>query len=284
MIVWNVRFETRLVDAAAALERARDDADAARLAAEQANRAKTLFLSNMSHELRTPLNAIIGFSEIMQRGTFGPVENPKYRGYVSDIYRSSRHLFELINDILDISRIEAGDIEVSDDEIDLHKAVGEALHLLSGRAAEKRIAVVTAEAGPAPRLRGDPTLVRQVLLNIIGNAVKFTPAGGTVEIATETTREGRAVVRVTDSGPGIQPHLVQRALEPFVQLKRSSDVTHEGTGLGLPIAKRLMQAHGGRLSILGRGPSGGVAPDGPGGGTCVVLEFPCERLLPQPVS
>ncbi len=278
LIAWNLRFETRLVDAAAALEQAREEAETARRTAEQANRAKTLFLSNMSHELRTPLNAIIGFTEIMEQGTFGQIGNPRYRAYVSDIYRSSRHLFELINDILDISRIESGDVAVRDGEIELDKAIGGAVHLLGSRVAEKRIALSTEIAEPAPRLRGDATLVRQVLVNIVGNALKYTPAGGAVEIAAGLAPDGAVVVRVTDSGPGIQPHLVHKALEPFVQLNRAHDVAHEGTGLGLPIAKRLMEAHGGRLSILPREPAAG-GRDG-SGGTSIVLEFPAERTLP----
>ncbi|SMF46212.1 Signal transduction histidine kinase [Tistlia consotensis] len=269
LALWTVRYEQALVESAAQIERARQEAVAARRAAEQANHAKTLFLSNMSHELRTPLNAIIGFTQIMAREAFGPIDNPRYRSYLADIHRSSQHLFELIRDILDISRIESGEVEVRDAELDLAEAVGASLHLLRPKIEEKRISLQPRLAADLPRLRADPTLLRQILLNIVGNAVKFTPAGGEIRVEADWNPGTGISIRISDSGPGIEPELASRALEPFVQLKHAHDVAHEGTGLGLPIARRLMEAHGGRLTLVGRPPQG----------TTVVLDFPEARTI-----
>lgn len=264
LIAWNLRYEAALLEAAAELDAARQEAVAARETAEAANRAKTLFLSTMSHELRTPLNAIIGFTETMAQGLFGPIENPRYRGYVEDIHRSSRHLLELISDILDISRIEARGVEVQAEPLPVAEAVEGAVRLVRPTLERKRHALALELPAGLPPLHADPRLARQILANIVGNAAKYTPEGGRIRIAASARADGGLELEVADDGPGIAPDRVADALQPFVQLKRAYDVAQEGTGLGLPIAKRLIEAHGGSLEILPGRPHG----------TRVLLSFP----------
>ncbi|MBI3706403.1 MAG: PAS-domain containing protein [Proteobacteria bacterium] len=244
----------------------------AKEAAEIANRTKTEFLANMSHELRTPLNAIIGFAEIIDQEMFGPVSVPRYKEYVHDICESGLHLLRLINDILDVSKAEAGKIDLSDDIVDMHEIIDACIRLVGPRARENEIAVHWSLAGALPPLRADERRLKQILLNLLSNAVKFTPPGGsvTVEIVIEPT--AGLVLRVADTGIGIAEADIPRALEPFGQVDSTLTRKYEGSGLGLPLTKALMELHGGTLQIASK----------VGTGTTVTVTFPPERVVTDP--
>ena len=247
-----------------ALRRAKD-------LAETASRTKSRFLATMSHELRTPLNAIIGFSEIMSSELCGPLENEKYREYNNDIRESAGHLLALINDILDLSKAEAGKLELQEGLVDLVSLVESSVRLIRQKAICGEVAIET-EIAPATapvRLRGDERKLKQILLNLLSNAVKFTPPGGRVEVRMACDRAGSLVVSVRDSGIGIAEADLPEALEPFGQAKNHSGRSDEGTGLGLPLAKAMAELHGGSLtidSVLGVG-------------TTVTVVIPSERVL-----
>ncbi|MCF8470182.1 MAG: PAS domain-containing protein [Parvibaculum sp.] len=215
--------------------------------AETANRSKSEFLANMSHELRTPLNAIIGFSEIMGSGLFGELGSPKYKEYATDIHASGAHLLELINDILDMSKIEAGRMTLETQPLDLGEVVEESLRLISGRADLAKV-TITAELGTVPKVDADKRAVKQVLLNLLSNAVKFTPAGGTIHIRGKA--EGDFVtVAVEDSGIGIPASALSKIGRPFEQVESQHSKSHKGTGLGLALSRSLVELHGGTLTI-----------------------------------
>jgi signal transduction histidine kinase len=216
--------------------------------AEVANQAKSLFLANMSHELRTPLNAIIGFSQIIKDEIMGPVGKPLYVDYAKDICGAGEHLLEIISNLLDISKIEAGKTELADDLVDVTEIVNASFSAVRIQADKKRI-TLSADIPPGmPLIRGDATRLRQVLINILSNAVKFTPAGHvTVSLACDAAR-GFSLT-VADTGIGMSPDEVTKALEPFGQIENAITKKYEGTGLGLPLAKRLVELHGGRLTV-----------------------------------
>ena len=217
--------------------------------AEVANHTKTLFLANMSHELRTPLNAIIGFSEIIKDQIMGPIGKTVYADYARDIQGAGEHLLEIINNLLDISKIEAGKTEISEDLLDTADIVRASVAALRVQAAGKKIALVTDIPPETPFIRGDALRLRQVLINLLSNAGKFTPEGGcvTVSVASDT---GRGVVfTVADTGIGMSRDEIEVALEPFSQIENALVKKYEGTGLGLPLAQRLVELHGGGLII-----------------------------------
>jgi signal transduction histidine kinase len=243
-------------DAYKALQIAKDEAEAARALAEAANRAKSEFLATMSHELRTPLNAVIGFSQVMINETLGPIGSPRYREYAKDIQYSGTHLLEIINDILDLSKAEAGKLEPDESRIDIREVVSGICRLIRPRAEQAGLSIVAKTPENLPDLWADERQIKQILLNLVGNAVKFTPAGGRVEIATSFHAETGFAVTVQDTGIGIAAADLQRVLEPFVQVENSLTRRHEGSGLGLAVAAKLAQLHGGSLSIdsdLGKG-------------------------------
>jgi signal transduction histidine kinase len=211
---------------------------------EAASRHKSEFLANMSHELRTPLNAIIGFSEVLGERMFGDI-NEKQEEYVHDILGSGRHLLSLINDILDLSKIEAGRMELDVTEFDLPQAIDNALTLVRERANRRGIALQETIDGRLGTTRGDERKVKQVLLNLLSNALKFTPEGGRIDVRAATV-EGMAEISVTDTGVGIAPEDHDAVFEEFRQVG-GADRKVEGTGLGLPLARKFVELHGGRL-------------------------------------
>ncbi|ABS63550.1 integral membrane sensor signal transduction histidine kinase [Parvibaculum lavamentivorans DS-1] len=236
--------------------------------ASSADQAKSQFLATMSHELRTPLNAILGFSEIMAAETFGPLNNARYSDYVQDIFKSGKHLLSLINDVLDFTRVDAGELHLHEEDIDLEEAVTDTIRMISAQAKAQNIALDYEIAADLPHLIADHRRIRQVLLNLLSNAVKFTPDGGEVHIGA-LVADGAMLLRVTDTGIGIAAENIPLALERFGQIDSDLSRKYEGTGLGLPLAKCLMEHHGGCLDIaseLGRG-------------TTVTVTFPPERVV-----
>jgi two-component system cell cycle sensor histidine kinase PleC len=222
--------------------------------AEQANRTKSEFLANMSHELRTPLNAINGFSEIMLREMFGPIGDERYVGYMNDIHASGEHLLALINDILDMSKIEAGKMELSPEEVRPADIVEQCLRIVRGRAEEKRL-ILRADVDDLPEIEADPRALKQVVINLLSNAVKFTPEGGRVTVRGFLSGLGVAF-QVTDTGIGIAAEDLPRLGRPFEQIESQHSKSHQGSGLGLALSKSLIELHGGTLSIdskLGEG-------------------------------
>ena len=254
------------------LVRLADDLVLARDQAEAANRAKSEFLAAMSHELRTPLNAVIGFSEIIQSETFGPVGSVKYRDYAGDIHESGQHLLELINDILDLSKIESGTDDLSEDEIEIPEIVRSALMLVGQRAEQREVKLELEIADRLPALRADRRKLKQVLVNLLSNAVKFTEAGGEVALRAWCRRDSGTVFQITDTGIGIAPEDIPKALSRFGQVDGDLNRQYEGTGLGLPLAKALVELHGGVLDLQSE----------VGVGTTVTVRFPAERIVASP--
>ena len=235
--------------------------------AEVANRSKGEFLANMSHELRTPLNAIIGFSEIMDRGSFGALGNERYQGYVRDIIRSSRHLLGIINDILEAAKMEAGKVDLDEEEIDTVATAREIIQILSEQAAQANLTVTLKANDGLPKLYADPRRLRQILLNLISNAIKFTPPGGCVTLEFGCNPSGGLTLVVGDTGIGIAADDLPKVLTPFGQVEGSLNRRHDGTGLGLPLSKALVELHGGELRI----------DSVPGQGTRITVAFPPDR-------
>ncbi|MBI1212192.1 MAG: PAS domain-containing protein [Alphaproteobacteria bacterium] len=241
----------------------------ARRAADYANRTKTEFLANMSHELRTPMNAILGFAGLIEQQAFGPISE-RYLEYVGHIRGSGEHLLDLINDVLDLSKLEAGKLELRESEVDVVSIIDDCLTLLRERAHTGRVRLDTVRP-PAdlPLLRADARAVKQLLLNLLSNAIKFTPEGGKVTVRAWRQEDGDVFLAVADTGIGMAPGDVEKALSPFGQIDSALARKHEGTGLGLPICRSLMELHGGELTVeseLGKG-------------TTMTARFPSARAI-----
>ncbi|HWE71667.1 MAG TPA: sensor histidine kinase [Stellaceae bacterium] len=217
--------------------------------AEAANEAKSQFLANMSHELRTPLNAIIGFSQLIKEQTMGAVGVPRYIEYAHDIYSAGEHLLALINNVLDISKIQAGKLSLKEEPIDLHETVQGSLTAVAAQALKNKVSLNVELPKALPPVHADAVAMRQVLINLLSNAVKFTPEGGEVTIGVERPRDGGLALVISDAGIGMTEDEIEIALEPFRQVENTLTKKFEGTGLGLPIAHRLVELHGGRLEI-----------------------------------
>ena len=238
-------------------------------AAELANRSKSEFLANMSHELRTPLNAIIGFSEVIRDQMFGPTGNPRYAEYAHDIHASGQHLLQIINDLLDLSKLEAGKLDLHETEIALPGLVEDCLRLVRERAQAAEVSLAMAVPGDLPGLRADARILKQILLNLLTNSIKFTPRGGKVRIDAARLPCGALAIDVADTGIGMSAADIAVALTPFGQVDGSFARKHQGTGLGLPLARSLAELHGGRLAVAST----------PGAGTTVTVTLPAARVL-----
>ena len=236
-------------------------------AAARADQAKASFLASMSHELRTPLNAIIGFSDTMVMEVFGPL-GERYKGYAGDIRHSGEHLLALINDVLDLSRLDAGQAELREEDFDPAELISESLRMMVGQAAKAQILLTTHVAQALPWVTADKRRIKQIVINLVSNALKFTPAGGTVDIAAGLTQAGDLAIAVADSGIGIAPEDLPRVMERFGQVDSPMQRKHEGTGLGLPLSRQLAQLHGGDL----------VLESAVEQGTTVTLTLPRARL------
>ncbi|MCW5773281.1 MAG: PAS-domain containing protein [Rhodospirillaceae bacterium] len=241
----------------------------ARDEAAAANAAKSVFLANMSHELRTPLNAIIGFAEIMNGELFGALGHPRYAGYIGDMLGAAKHLLKLINDILDLSKIEAGKWELREEPVDVRRTLEGVMRLFRAREEAQRLDIAVDAPEAMPPILADERALKQILINAMSNAIKFTPAGGRVRLRARRDGRGRLHLAIGDSGVGIKPEEMTKALSPFGQIDNHMTRRHQGTGLGLPIAKALVEHHGGRLRIRSR----------PGFGTVIAIVLPSERFL-----
>jgi signal transduction histidine kinase len=250
-------------------KRAEEALHAAKEEAEVANRAKTEFLANVTHELRTPLNAVIGLSELMNEAMFGPLGHPKYTEYAKDITESGRHLLELIEDILDLSRIEVGKLKIYEEQIDVVKVVSACMMILRSRAEAGGVEIQTLLPEALPPLMADARKLKQILLNILSNAIKFTPAGGTVTLQAYVEKDGGFVFMVRDTGIGIACEHLSTVMAPFGQVDSSLSRKYQGTGLGLPLTKALVELHGGRMELVS------VVDVG----TEVTIRFPKSRVV-----
>jgi two-component system cell cycle sensor histidine kinase PleC len=250
------RLRFKVEDMARELEETRDEALRKRFEAEAANASKTAFLANMSHELRTPLNAILGFSEIISQECFGPVGNARYKDYAGDIHSSGAHLLSLINDLLDIAKIEAGKMDIAPHPLEAQRIFEIALKLIGTKAREKGQSLTITVEPSAPPLYADERALKQILINLVSNAVKFTPEGGRIEVVAGLARDGGFQILVKDNGPGIPHDKLDRCFKPFSQVDNRYDRQEGGTGLGLALVRGLAELHGGRAwleSEYGRG-------------------------------
>jgi two-component system cell cycle sensor histidine kinase PleC len=240
--------------------------------ADTANRAKSAFLANMSHELRTPMNAIIGFSEMMMNEIFGPLGHAKYREYTMDVHGSANHLLEIINEVLDMSKIEAGRIELDEGEIDMAALIVSVTRMMASRAFGNNVTLENSIAPDFSNVLGDERLMRQILINLVANAVKFSKNGGRVEIHGFMLSDGRIQINISDQGIGIPKDKIKQAMEPFGQVSDQPETARaQGTGLGLPLAKAMVELHDGVLSLESE----------VGKGTTVFVTLPAYRRLPR---
>ena len=251
------------------LEEARHMSDEARRHAEQANIAKSQFLATMSHELRTPLNAIIGFSEVLQSELLGPMNVPQYKEYAGDIHSSGQHLLNLINELLDLSRIEAGKYELNEEAISLVDIAEDCRRMMEIRAKAKGIELLVSYGNNLPKLWGDERAIRQVVLNLLSNAIKFTPQSGRVQLIVTRSGDGGQMVSVRDNGPGIPEDEIETVLSSFGQGSLAQKTAEQGAGLGLPIVQKIMELHQGRFDLFSKLRFG----------TEVIATFPRARVM-----
>lgn len=236
--------------------------------AEYANRAKSEFLAHMSHEVRTPLNAIVGFSELFARQAFGPIGSDKYADYANDLHAGATHLLQVINDMLDQSKVEAGAYELHEDEVDVALTVESAVRLVRERASNARLALEQDLPETQVVLVADERVLRQILLNLLTNAIKFTPEGGTVTVSVAVLASGETEIAVRDTGIGISKEDLAKVMNPYRQVDSMLARKHQGTGLGLPLTKSLVELHGGVIAL----------ESAPGSGTTVRVRMPASRL------
>ena len=268
LLVSRQRTELALRTARGEAERAAEQARQAMITAETANRAKSQFMSSMSHELRTPLNAIIGFSEIIATKVEAVAKDGKVHEYAGVINESGKHLLSVINDILDISRIEAGSLDLREDWADMRALVEMPAQMCRPRIDENGLTLVLDMPADLPALFCDARLVKQIMINLISNASKFTPKGGKIEVTVRQEPDGSLRMSVADTGIGIAPEHFADALAPFRQVDNELGKQYNGTGLGLPLSKGFAELHGGSLELASK----------VGEGTTVTIRFPAARL------
>jgi PAS domain S-box-containing protein len=252
-------------------KRAEEELTQARAEAERASSQKTEFLARISHEIRTPLNAIIGFSELMMDEKFGPIGNDRYRDYLRDINRSGNLVLDLVNDLLDISKIEAGEQEMSYEAVSLNDTLGETVAMMQPQANRERVIIRSSFASKLPEIVADLRSIRQIALNLLSNAVRYTQAGGQVIVSTSYETSGDVVMRVRDTGIGMSAAEIEQALKPFKQINALKRGRSDGTGLGLPLTKAMVEANRARFQIHSV----------PGEGTLVEVVFPSTRVLAE---
>jgi PAS domain S-box-containing protein len=252
-------------------KRAEEELVHARRQAERANSAKSDFLAKISHEIRTPLSSIIGFAEVMMEERLGPIGNERYRGYLKDIHTSGDHLVSLINDLLDLSKIEAGKLDLTFASVDLNEVASQSMALMQPQANRERIIIRTALSPNLPPVVADARSIRQIVLNLLSNSIRFTPPGGQVIVSTTLTDEGEVHLRVRDSGIGMTDAEIKTALEPFRQIATSGRGKDTGTGLGLPLTKALVEANRASFAIKST----------VNAGTLVEIAFPSTRVLAE---
>lgn len=241
----------------------------AKRAAETANAHKTEFLARVSHEIRTPLNAIIGFSDMMASEHFGPIGHPRYIEYAGDIGRSGRHVLDIVNDLLDISKIEAGEMDLDFGAVDLNEAVSEAVSLVQPQANSQRVIIRTSLSGSVPEVVADDRSIKQIALNILANAIRFTPSGGQIVVSTSYEANGSVILRIRDTGIGMTRNELDQAMKPFRQVTTGGRKRGDGTGLGLPLTKAMAEANRAQFAIT----------SAPNEGTLVEISFPSQRVL-----
>ncbi|HFC05027.1 MAG TPA: PAS domain-containing sensor histidine kinase, partial [Rhizobiales bacterium] len=239
--------------------------------AEKSNAQKSMFLANISHELRTPLNAIMGFSEVMRSERFGEIENEKYLAYANDIHASGGHLLALINDLLDLAKVESGKLELNFTSVNLLNIIDESIHSLQEQATANRVLVRKSAPGDLPNVVADMRSMKQIMLNLLSNSVKFSPPGGQVIITVKLEDNGEMLLTVKDTGRGMDKAELKRALEPFQRVERTADAQTQGTGLGLPLTKALVEANRAKFTIT----------SAPKKGTLVEIVFPTTRVLAE---
>jgi signal transduction histidine kinase len=261
------RYVAEIETAKHDLERTSAGLTSALKAAETANEVKARFLANMSHELRTPLNAIIGFSDVLRNEMFGPLGEQRYREYASDISESGGHLLHLVNDILELSKADAGQIKLYEEIIDVNGTIAICVRQMMREAEEGKVRLTAESDAKLPVLRADEHRLRQILLNLLSNAIKFTPAGGRVTVSAQARAEGLAIA-IADTGIGMTPEEIPVALNRFSQIDNRLSRRYEGAGLGLPLAKHLLELHGGTLKIESKRDAG----------TTVTIIFPAQRV------
>ena len=266
------RLEARVEERTAELRQNEHSLRLARDQAEAANRSKSEFLAAMSHELRPPLNAVIGFSEIIESETFGPVGTDKYRDYAHDINASGQHLLAVINDILDLSKIEFGADALREESIDVADLVRSALTLVAQRADHKELKVSLDVPADLPALWADPRKLKQILVNLLSNAIKFTEPGGNMTVRAWCQTDGGYVFQIIDTGIGIAPADLPKALSRFGQVDSDLNRQYEGSGLGLPLTQAFAEAHGGDFELQSE----------IGVGTKATVRFPAERVVSPP--
>ena len=235
----------------------------------EASLAKSTFLANMSHELRTPLNAIIGFSEIISQEMFGPMENERYLNYIKEINSSGNHLLSLVNDVLDLSKVESGKMKVNEEPMDVAGEIAACLRSMEGRADKAGITLTSNTSEGLPSLLADPRSIKQIILNLLSNAIKFTRRGGDVNVSALVDEDGCFVIEVSDSGIGISEENLTKLTTPFTQIESAYSREFPGTGLGLPLVRSLAGLHRGSLKLESR----------LGVGTVAAIYFPAERVL-----
>jgi signal transduction histidine kinase len=251
------------------LEETQNNLEFALQSAQVASHAKSVFLANMSHELRTPLNAIIGFSEVMHDQVFGPIGSEQYLAYARDIHTAGTHLLGVINDVLDLSKVEAGKMEIVEEPVDMVKVIDDAVRWIDAHRIQAQVVLEKHIRPDLPRVAGDQRKITQTLCNLLSNAVKFTQPGGRVDVRAYVDAVGRLVLQVADTGVGMTVEGINKALTPFGQIENVLARNHQGTGLGLPLARSLVELHGGTLTVESE----------VGLGTTVTAVFPANRVM-----